>query len=49
MVWVNIPTKIYHREGDRFYGNTKNGKFMTEEDAIKAGYREAKTEKKKTP
>jgi len=49
MVWVNIPTKIFHREGDRFYGNTKNGKFMTEEDAIKAGYREAKTGKNKTP
>lgn len=43
MVWVNLSTKVYHKEGDRYYGNTKNGKFMTEEDAIKAGYREAKT------
>jgi hypothetical protein len=43
MVWVNLETKVFHREGDRYYGNTKNGKFMTEADAVKAGYREAKT------
>jgi helix-hairpin-helix protein len=49
MVWVNLSTKVFHREGDRYYGNTKSGKFMTEADAVKAGYREAKTEKKKTP
>jgi Helix-hairpin-helix motif len=50
MVWVNLNTKVFHREGDRYYGNTKNGKFMTEEDAVKAGYREAKmgAAKKKT-
>jgi hypothetical protein len=49
MVWVNLSTKVFHREGDRYYGNTKNGKFMNEADAIKAGYREAKTGKKPTP
>lgn len=48
MVWVNLSTKVFHREGDRYYGNTKNGKFMTEEDALKAGYREAKTPTKKS-
>ena len=42
MVWVNLSTKVYHMEGDKYYGNTKNGKFMTEEDAIKAGYQKAK-------
>jgi hypothetical protein len=47
MVWVNLESKVFHREGDRYYGNTKNGKFMTEADAIKAGYREAKTTTKK--
>lgn len=43
MVWVNLDTKVFHREGDRYYGKTKNGKFMTEADAAKAGYHEAKT------
>lgn len=42
MVWVNLSTKVYHKEGDPYYGNTKNGKFMTEADAIKAGYRLSK-------
>jgi hypothetical protein len=42
MVWVNTDTKVFHREGDHWYGNTKQGKFMTEADAIKAGYRESK-------
>ena len=42
MVWVNLNTKVYHREGDRWYGKTKNGKFMSEADAQKAGFRAAK-------
>jgi hypothetical protein len=42
MVWANTSTKVFHREGDRYYGNTKHGKWMTEEDALKAGYHEAK-------
>jgi DNA uptake protein ComE-like DNA-binding protein len=43
MVWVNLDSKIYHREGDRWYGKTKHGKYMSEQDAIKAGYRAAKS------
>jgi Helix-hairpin-helix motif len=42
MVWVNTESGIFFREGDRWYGKTKEGKFMTEADATKAGYREAK-------
>jgi len=42
MVWVNTDSGIFHREGDRWYGKTKQGKYMTEADALKEGYREAK-------
>jgi len=47
MVWVNTSTKVFHREGDAWYGKTKHGKFMTEDDAIKAGYHESKEKSKK--
>jgi DNA uptake protein ComE-like DNA-binding protein len=47
MVWVNTATKVYHYEGDRWYGNTKQGKYMTEDEAIKGGYRASKEGQKK--
>ena len=40
-VWVNTETRVYHREGSRFYGTTRKGKYMTEQDAIQAGYKPA--------
>jgi hypothetical protein len=40
-VWVNLNTGIYHKAG-RWYGKTKSGKFMTEDEARKAGYKPAK-------
>jgi hypothetical protein len=42
MVWVNTDTKVFHREGDRYYGKTKHGKYMTEAEAIQQGFRAAK-------
>ena len=42
MVWVNTETKVYHREGDPWYGKTKRGKFMDEASAVKEGYRASK-------
>ena len=42
MVWVNTDTKVYHKEGSRWYGRTKKGKYMTESDAIKEGNRAEK-------
>ncbi|HWY54361.1 MAG TPA: hypothetical protein VNZ03_07855 [Terriglobales bacterium] len=40
-VWVNLDSGVYH-QGGRWYGKTKNGKFMTVDDAKKAGYKPAK-------
>ena len=42
MVWVNTESGIYHKPGSRYYGKTKQGKYMTEADAQKAGYKPAK-------
>lgn len=41
LVWVNTSTKVFHSGGD-FYGKTKQGKFMTADEATKAGFRAAK-------
>ena len=41
-VWVNTETGVYHK-GGQWYGATKHGKFMTEQEAMKAGYRASKT------
>lgn len=40
-VWVNTETGVYHK-GGRWFGATKRGKFMTEQEAIAAGYRASK-------
>jgi hypothetical protein len=42
MVWINTDTGVYHKQGTRWYGKTKHGKYMLEADAIKAGYKPAK-------
>ena len=43
MVWVNMESKIYHKAGTKWYGKTKKGDYMSEPEAIRAGYRESKS------
>ena len=41
-VWVNTESGVYHK-GGQWYGATKQGKFMTEQEAKQAGYKAAKS------
>jgi hypothetical protein len=46
MVWVNTASGVYHVQGSKYYGKTKQGKYMSEADEQKAGYHVAKGETK---
>ncbi len=40
-VWVNTSSGVYHCPDSRYYGTTKQGRFMTEVDAQAKRYRPA--------
>ena len=40
-VWVNTASGVYHCPGTRWYGNTKQGDYMSQAEAQKKGYRPA--------
>jgi len=39
VVWVNLPSGIYHFRGERWYGNTKSGAYVCQREADRAGDR----------
>ena len=39
VVWLNVPTGIFHYKGERWYGRTKHGAYACEKEAIAAGDR----------
>jgi hypothetical protein len=42
VVWVNLPSGIYHFRGQRYYANTKSGAFVCKKEADANGYRATK-------
>ena len=39
VVWVNLPSGIYHYKGQRWYGNTLSGAYVCQAEADQAGDR----------
>jgi hypothetical protein len=39
VVWLNLPSGIYHFRGERWYGNTGRGAYVCQLEADRAGDR----------
>lgn len=42
VVWLNLPSGIYHLKGERWYGHTKRGAYVCKREADAAGDRETR-------
>lgn len=41
VVWLNLPTRIWHNKGARWYGATKNGAYVCKQEAALSGDRQS--------
>lgn len=39
VVWLNLPSGVYHFKGERWYGKTKSGAYVCQKEADQAGDR----------
>ena len=42
VVWLNTSSNVYHMQGTKYYGNTKQGKYLCKSQAERAGAHQAK-------
>jgi hypothetical protein len=42
VVWLNVPSGIYHEKGMRWYGRTKYGAYVCRKEADAAGDRDTR-------
>jgi hypothetical protein len=42
VVWLNLPSMIWHYKGQRWYGNTKHGAYVCAREAAASGARATK-------
>jgi hypothetical protein len=48
VVWVNSSSKVYHMQGDKYYGNTKHGNYACKSAADAAGDKPSGQKKSKS-
>jgi len=46
VVWVNLRSGVYHLNGSRNYGQTKQGAYMCEQESVTAGFHPPKGAKR---